>query len=497
MSSLQPNELLSLTLLQQEVERLNSQHSMVQGDTHGDCVAASLCEEITSFSEKLLSCSDAITSHEAAEAYISTSLVLLSSMQRLTAVMREVDGHEEKETEGRNGHIGDITAHVRPLLSRCTEAWAKWYAQVPRLPHFYASCITVRIPAILTSASAYSSFQAWRGFFEKTACATRVILLHAARTLPPDVGNHCLPPRSLLPPWTLLITCAQLAWAADRLRGVVGTQKSDTTSSNEAAVGNNQLGSAGAGATFLEIQERVEAAHADQLVREVLLFSYDSIDWKVGNEVPNVKSVAPSVWCLFLRCRSLAMYGLTKQKAAPHLPYFQDCVARRLTARVLQHSIDAMCSCLERNVIDMHKKRVEQLASRDVPALVLLTRLWYLYLQPYPELLKAIHSSLVQLVHIAVGLFDPATVEEVHVADTGVHNGSREHVQYDEAEEQEITTRGAARARCFLDVVWSVEPLQELEVLMDATGIPWSPAFPRAAAMQAVLDGCVVVSSVE
>ncbi|KPA82419.1 hypothetical protein ABB37_03491 [Leptomonas pyrrhocoris] len=499
MSSLLSDEPLSLTLLKHELERLTPQHSALQSGAEEDRAAAHLCNKIVSSSSKLASSSDAIASKEAAEAFMTTSSDILTSMHRLILLTSKVHENGKEDTDGGKGPAGDAAASLHPQLSRCTGAWAKWMVYVPCLPHFYASCIAVRLPALLASVSARGSSHVWGSFFGETAECTLQLLLRASRTLPPEVLGRYLPPRSLQPPWKVLVTCAQFSWASNRLCGVLESEGYTTPSSSNGAAVHDQLQRASVNPVFFEVQERVELAHADQFARDVLLFSYDSVNWKAGNAVPTVKSVAPSMWCLFLRCRSLALHGLTEQRQdAPSLSFFQDGVARRLTARVLQRSIDGIRSCLARNATDMHADRVEQLTTRDVPCVVLITRLWYLYLQPYPTLLKTLHASLVRLVNTAVELRNPLTIEEISIG-VGAHVDEEldEHARHVEAEEHEQAKREAARANCFLDVVWDVEPLQEYEVLLDVAGVPWSPSFSRAAAIQAVLDERVVVTTVE
>jgi hypothetical protein len=502
MSSEVCDEPLSLELFQQECERRNPK-------TRKFSVTEAKPEDLLNvFYERAKAASEVFTSSgggshmskEAVETYMNAAFDFLLTMLRVIQLAKECYAIDTANTGGGGGEtsstIGESTEVMSPEMEvtvfQCMEVCALWLVHLPCLPHFHVSCIVARVPAILASVGVLRDRPLWNDFFVSTAESTAEILRAASQRFPMEAGRCCLPRHSLLPPWKALVTCAQYNWTWEQLRALTLDTPGDNTtrhSSGIAAIPTNGLTSNGMSCddvTFLDMQGRLELAHADRLAREVFLFSYDSLNWKVGNAVPTVKSIAPSMWYLFLRCRSFALHhtaGCVEGKDG--FAYFQDGVARRLIARVLQRTIDGVRACLTRHATDMHPDRVEQLTVRDMPCLVLMTRLWYCYLQPCQTLLDALHASLVRMVNTAVELGNPLTVDE-----STITRGRQQ-------EDQEYAVEMAERAQRFLDVVWNVKPLQEDEVALENTGVPWSSDFPRAAAVQAVLDAHVVVTSVE
>lgn len=499
MSSSLADEPLSAALLQQELYRLKRRQVVAQTNSGADQRVIHLCKAISTSSEKLLSSGDAITSREALDAYMAASSDVLATMLRLTqlifAFRERTGGNDGKDERAeQSSALEALAAPTQSVVSQCMEEWTLWITHVPRLPHYCASYVAVRLLAILSNLHQHTDFQLSAYFFASAYNVTKQLLLSASQTFSAEVRERCLPLRSLQPPWTALRTCAQYAWAWERLGALDDTHNASGTARRapQRDVGDEEM------VTFEATQDLLEREHASQLTRDVLLFSFDTVNWKVGSAVPTVKSVAPAMWCLFLRCRSLALHDA--DTVAPqdnnYTVYFDRRVARRLIARVLQRAIDGVRDCLARNATDMHVVRVEQLTARDIPCLVLLTRLWYLYLQPCAALLTALHGSLVRMVNTAVELRNPLTVDEsITVVGADAEKPCAVHER--DEEEEAAAVKESARAHIFLTVVWNIEPLQEHEIAASSAGMPWSSSFPRAAAISAVVDERVMVTTVE
>lgn len=335
----------------------------------------------------------------------------------------------------------------------CVVAWVEWLTQARSQPLSLVSHVALHFPALLDAWCAASSDGRAEALSRRVELAMADLYTHAIASSRTAWASHGAPLRTLLPPLSFLTALARLRWSAQRFlaRRRFGSEDPADGSGTAAA------SPACADVDFDSVARDVETCHAAKLTREVLLHAFVTMNWAVGSAVSTVADVAPFTWCLFLRCRSYALSALEPPRAAD---FFARGAAARLVAALLQSVVDRVCVCVEQHAAAaVHPDRVEQLCKRDVPCLVLLVRLWFSWIALAPnQPVERLTGSLVRLVNAAAAL--PGAYEAADAA-AGVR---------------------------FMEAVWCAVPLTSSELASAATAAPWSSAFPRAAAVAAVLE---------